>query len=109
LVRRGDDMAVVTVATFTIKPDRMEDYLENTRKAKAIFEKFGARNCRLLSAVVAGEATGSLAFIAESDDFAAQSALRENAMADPEMPRTVNTSAGPIASAHVAIWVDIPL
>ena len=102
-------MAVVTVATMTIKPDRMEDYLDNARKSKAIMEKHGAKNVRLLAAVVAGEATGTLAFISEADGPAAQGAFTKQYMADPERPRTLNTSASPIASAQITMWVDIPL
>ena len=46
-------MAVVTVSTLTIKPDRMEDYVEVARGFKASLEKGGATNVRLLAAVVA--------------------------------------------------------
>ena len=46
-------MAVVFVTTLTVKPDRFEEYLEeNARKAKALVEKHGGRNSRLLAALV---------------------------------------------------------
>ena len=37
-------MAVVTVSTTTVKPDRYEEYVEQVaRKAKPIMEKHGAK------------------------------------------------------------------
>jgi hypothetical protein len=106
-------MAVVSVTTFTAKPDRFEDAIADTRKVKAIFEKLGARNVRLLAALVAGEATGSLAFVYEADDFASQGALQDKFYADPEgmaLATSVNTTAGPLAGWYQgALYVDVPL
>jgi hypothetical protein len=76
-------MAVVSLTTFTAKPDRFEDAVADVRKVKAIFEKLGARNVRLLAALVAGEATGILAFTFEANDFASQGALQDKFYADP--------------------------
>jgi hypothetical protein len=43
-------MAVVSVTTLTVKPDRYEDFVETTRQARKILEKCGARDVRLLRA-----------------------------------------------------------
>jgi hypothetical protein len=86
-------MAVVTVSTFTVKPDRYEDLLANARKFKAGFEKAGAKNIRLLAALVAGEGTGSMAFIMEADDFAANGAVFDNFFGDPEAQALMATTA----------------
>ena len=104
-------MAVVTVATITLKPDRYEEYVEKVaRPAKAISEKAGAKNVRLLAGLVAGEATGSLAFISEADDYAAAGALMQKTMADPEIRAMMSTgTASPLASFQVTQWVDVPL
>ena len=104
-------MAVVTVTTLQIKPDRMQDYIEQVaRKAKPILEKYGVRNCRVLSAVVAGEATGTVVFTAETDDFAGVGAALDKLMADPEGAELMSTSsASPMASYQTSLWVDIPL
>ena len=104
-------MAVAGVTTLQIKPDRMEDYLEQVaRKAKPILEKYGARGCRVLSAVVAGEATGSVVFSCEGDDFAAAGGLMDKLMADPEGAALMSTgAAGPVAGYQTTFWVDIPL
>ena len=106
-------MAVVTVATATVKPDRMEDFLEDMRKIKTIVEKTGGKNVRVLTAVVAGEATGTMAFISESDDFAASGAATDKFFADPEALALVSSmtgTAGTLAAGYqTAYWVDIPL
>jgi hypothetical protein len=105
-------MAVVSVTTLTSKPDRYEDLLADIRKAKAILEKSGARNVRLLAALTAGEATGSLASTFEVDDFAAQGAVMDKFLADAEglaLIQQSNTTASPIAGFQSTIWVDVPL
>ena len=103
-------MAVVTVSTLTVKPDRFEEYLDLARKAKAIEEKCGGKNVRLLAALVAGEATGSLVFIYEADDFAANGAVGDKFFADPEAVAMMSTgTASPVASYQVTQWVDVPL
>jgi hypothetical protein len=103
-------MAVVGVTMLTLKTDGYEEYLGLARKSKTIIEKCGGRNCRLLAALVAGEATGSLAFIFEADDFAAYGAVGDKFMADPEGASLMSTgTASPIAGYQLAAWVDVPL
>jgi len=106
-------MAVVTVATATVKPDRMEDFLQDMRKAKAITERCGGKNVRVLTAVVAGEATGTVAFMTESDDFAASGAAMDKFYADPDalaLTSSMSGTAGTLAgAAQTTQWVDIPL
>ena len=105
-------MAVVQVSTTTIKPDRFEDYVEFSRQVKTAVETAGGKNVRLLAALVAGEATGSLAFIVETDDFSAFGAAWDNFLADAEgsaQLSTLNTTAGPIAAYQTTVWVDVPL
>jgi hypothetical protein len=103
-------MAVVTVAPTTIKPDRYEDYLEVVRKAKAVVEKNGGKNVRVLAGMVAGEATGSFVFISEADDFAAAGAQLDKNLADPTMVALMSTGpASPLARFQVSMWVDVPL
>jgi hypothetical protein len=77
-------MAVVLASTTTVKADGFDSFLEMTRNAKAIFERCGASNLRLLSSVVAGEVTGSFAFTYEADSFAAAGAVRDQLFSDPD-------------------------
>lgn len=105
-------MAVVSVTTVTVKPDRYDDFLEMTRKVNAILQKCGAKNIRLLAALTAGEASGSLTTTFEADDFAAQGAIVDKFLADPEgfaIMTATNTTAGPTVGFQSSIWVDVPL
>jgi hypothetical protein len=105
-------MAVVSVSTFSVKPDRFEDELADVRKVKALIEKHGGKNVRLMAALVAGQQTGSMVLISETDDFAAQGASLDRVLADPEglaMLASVGTSASPITGLQMTTWVDVPL
>jgi hypothetical protein len=105
-------MAVVQVVTVAVKPDRMEDYLALVRRIKPLLEKCGDRNIRVLTGVVAGEATGSVVFSAEVDDFAAAGGALDKFLADPEgqaAMATTTASDSPTASYQVSYWMDIPL
>jgi hypothetical protein len=107
-----EKMAVVSVTTFVVKPDGFEGILADIRKGKTIMEKCGARNIRLLAAMVGGEATGSIVLSAEVDDFAGWGAYLDKFLADPEglaLFGSVNTSASPVAGFQSTIWVDVPL
>jgi hypothetical protein len=105
-------LAVVSVTTNTVKPDRFEDYLELIRNGRAIFERCGAKNVRLLAALVAGEATGSFAFIWEADDFAAWGEVFNAFLTDSE-GQAMTASAGgdpsPVPGYQNTVWVDVPL
>ena len=106
-------MAVIAVTVLTVKPDRYEDLLADTRKSKAILEKSGARDVRLVASMTAGGgAMASLAVSFEVDDFAAQGAVMDKFLADPEglavMMSTVS-SESPVAGFQSTTWVDVPL
>ena len=106
-------MAVVTVTTVTVKPDRFGDFLQDMGRVKTITERCGGRNVRLLTAVVAGEATGTMAFISEADDLAASGAVADKFFADPEglaVLSSMTSTAGPMAGAYqTAFWLEIPV
>jgi len=103
-------MAVVGVTTLTLKPDGYEDYLLLARKSKALVEKCGGKNIRLLAALVAGEATGTMVFTFEADDLASWGAVGDKFMADPEGVALMSTgSSGPIATQQLSGWIDVPL
>lgn len=105
-------MAVVSVTTYTVKPDRYDDFLADVRKTKPILERSGAQNIRMVAALVAGESTGSLALTWEADDFAAQGAVLDRLLADPvllALISSVNTTAGTTTGFQATTWVDVPL
>jgi hypothetical protein len=74
------------------------------RTCKAIVERHGARNVRLLSAVVAGEATGTMAFVIEADDFAHIGAITDKFMADPASVAPCPAPAGERRRGGLALW-----
>ena len=105
-------MGVMSVTTYTVKPDRYDDFLSDVRTSKPILERSGAQNIRMVAALVAGEATGTLALTWEADGFAAQGAVLDKLLADPEMLAlisSVNTTAGTTTGFQATTWVDVPL
>jgi hypothetical protein len=105
-------MAVVAVSTLTVKPDHYDDFLVEARQVKTIVERSGGKNVRMLAALVAGEATGSLAVIAEADDWTAYGAAQDKLYGDPEFRPILargNSSAGHINSIQTTVWVEVPL
>ena len=106
-----EKMAVVSVTTNTVKPDGVDDYLELIRNGKAIFERCGGK-VRLVAAMVAGEATGSSAFIYEADNFAAWGAVFGKLLADREgqaMTAAARGDTSPVPGYQNTLWVDVPL
>jgi hypothetical protein len=71
-------MAVISVTTLTVKPDKYEAFLDQNRKAKVILERCGATNVRLMGTIVAGEASGTLAMTWEADDHASYGAVMDS-------------------------------
>jgi hypothetical protein len=106
-------MAVVFTSTFTVKPDRFEDWLELSRKSNPVWEKAGGKNIRVLAGLVAGQATGSMVYIVEADDFAAYGSVLDKFMADPDgqaVLASLGTSDSPIQPGYqTTLWVDVPL
>jgi hypothetical protein len=105
-------MAVVSATTLTVKPDRYEDLVGDCRNTKTIMEKNGAQNVRLLAGLVSGEATGSLVFTYEADDFGAAGAMLDKFLADPEgleLMRSTNAATGATAGFQSSMWVEVPL
>jgi hypothetical protein len=101
-------MAVVLVATMQMKPGGMDALMERMRKGKALTEGFGARNARALSSVVGGEATGTVTFTFEVDDFAQFGAVMDKVMTDPQMAEMMAmTSDSPNGQYQTSVWMDL--
>ena len=62
-------MAIVSATNFRLKPGGLEVFRNDVRNAKAILERSGAKNVRVLAALVGGEATSSLAISWEADNY----------------------------------------
>lgn len=105
-------MTVLSATALTIKPDRYEDFVALQKKTKAVLEKCGARNFRLMAALVAGEASGSFVISSEVDDFGAAGVVLDKFLADPEgsaLFRESTGEAGPVASFQGSLWIEIPI
>jgi hypothetical protein len=105
-------MAVVSVTNITIRPGTYDAFLETNRKAKAILERCGAKNLRLLGTLVAGEATASFAMTWEADDHASYGAVMDKFLADAEgmaLLMEATSGDGPTDSFQGSLWSDIPL
>lgn len=104
-------MMVLSVTTLTIRPDRYEDFLENTKKSKSILEKCGAKNVRLIVSM-SGQISGSFVLTHEADDHAASGAILDRFLADSDglaLLMESGTEGGPTASWQTSSWVEIPL
>jgi hypothetical protein len=104
-------MTVETTTVVTLKPGRFEDYIQKmARPSKAIVEKYGGRNVRLLAGLVGGEATGTLVISTEADGFAAAGAVMDKNLSDPDTQKRMALGEdSPIASYQVSQWIEIPL
>ena len=105
-------MAVVSVTNITIRPGTYEAFLETSRKAKAVLERCGAKNFRVLGTLVAGEATASFATIWEADDHASYGAGHGQVPRGPggdELLLESNSAEGPTAVVPGSLWSDIPM
>ena len=100
-------MAVVSVTTMKASPDQFEPLIDGIRKSKVAMERLGGvTNVRLLSAMIAGEQTGTLAFIYESEDFGTFGQFLNASLADPESRALLGLH---IVDYQNTVWTDIPL
>src|SRR5580704_10889198 len=105
----GRSVAVVSVTAFQISPNGSEAAMQWLRKTKAFLEGSGARSVRLLSALVGGEATGTMAFLTESEDFAHNGSISDKFLADPELASGMveAISTGAFLGVQTSLWMDV--
>jgi hypothetical protein len=80
--------------------------LEQHGKTKAVLERLGARNVRLMGSM-SGDAGGAIAVSMEFDDYANYGKFMDAMLADPDgvtMLTSVGTDANPIASFQQTVW-----
>ena len=99
-------MAVISVATLT-SGDNWEQFLEANKTAKAILEKYGAKNVRLLAPVAGAEPSGTFHSTFEADDLATLGKILDSIYADPDMLALMMSGAS--SSWTSSILGDIPL
>jgi len=99
-------MAVISVATLTIG-DSWEAFLESNKKAKAILERYGAKNVRLLAPVAGAETSGTFHSTCVADDLATLGKILDSIYADPDMLALMQSGAS--SSWTSSILGEIPL
>jgi sugar phosphate isomerase/epimerase len=105
-------MTVIQTTVMTTKPDRYEEFVTSVRKSKAILEKYGAKNVRLMAGMVGGAGLGSFALAAEYADFAAAGKGLDKFLNDAaavEIMQTSTGEAGGTATVQSSMWIEIPL
>ena len=101
-------MTVIAVSTAKIKEGRrLGDYLKTWPETKSRYEKHGARNVRLMVAVDAGEATGTLAVSYETDDFAAHGAVQDGILSDREALSAAMGPDAPTFATQLSTWNEL--
>lgn len=103
-------MAVINVTTLQVKPGHLDHLFEELRRTQGTLEAHGAKNFRVLGALVAGETSGTVAVTWEADDMAALGAVWQEFLTDPHgRAAVVGTLAEntDILSWHDAIFIDV--
>jgi hypothetical protein len=81
--------------------------MESQKKAKAIMERHGAKNVRLLAPVAGAEPSGTMHQTFEADDMASLGKITDALFADPEILAMMQN--GSAASWTTSILGEIPL
>jgi hypothetical protein len=105
-------MSVVQTTVSRAKPGRRHDVIALAVEAAKLFERHGAGESRLLSAGLAGEATGSWIFTTEFANGEAWGAWSDRLNADSETEALldrVTDDTSPIVMESTSIGIDIPL
>jgi len=101
-------MPVTNVTTLTVQAGGWDDMLENVKTAKAILERHGGRNVRLMVPVSGGGPSGTAHTTFEADDLAAVGKVLDGIYADPEMVAVMMKGAES-STWESSILVELPL
>ena len=99
-------MTVIVASTLTLKPGAYPAFLEQHGNAKAMLERLGASNVRLMGSIGGGPG-GGLVVSMEFDDYASHGKFTDAMLADPDgvaMLSAVGTDESPIVSYQQTVW-----
>jgi hypothetical protein len=99
-------MAVISVTTLTVGAN-WDKFLEDQKKSKAILEKHGARNVRLLGEIAGSVPSGTMHSTFEADNLESLGKITDAVYADPEILAMMQN--GSAASWTSSILGEIPL
>jgi hypothetical protein len=105
-------MTVLSVASFGLKPGQLEAFRKDMRKSKELLERCGAKNVRVLGAVMGGDALNALTISWEADDYASYGKVVDKFQADPEGAAQImsaSTPDSPVTSFTGTLWQEVNL
>ncbi|HZU80282.1 MAG TPA: hypothetical protein VE991_10245 [Acidimicrobiales bacterium] len=105
-------MAVIHSTIFRVKPGRLEDMLSMTLESLKVHERLDVRTGRLMTAAVAGEASGVFAFSTEFTDVEAYATFADEAARDHEMQTLfarAQAADSPVVLEQQSLATEIPL
>ena len=105
-------MAVLSVTSLQVKPDQWEGFMDTQRRSKAVLERCGATDVRLIVGMIAGEASGTVVQTFEAPDHATAGAILDKFLADPEglaLMGESNSTGGATAGWQSSLWTEIEL
>ena len=101
--------AVTQVLIVDVEPKNMDAYMGFVKRAQALIKGLGLPAFQVLRATMAGDATGSLAIIIETDSLAALAANQGKTQASAEWQKMIGEiqQAGISRIVSNSVWVDI--
>ena len=105
----GEVMTVLSVTTLNLAGGRWDEFVESQKTSKAILEKHGAKNVRLLAEIAGSMPSGSVISTFEADDLAALGKVLDAVYADPEILAMMQSSGSSGVTWTGSLLADIPL
>ena len=100
-------MTVIAATTFTIKPGAYEAFRDSHTKSKALLERCGARNIRLMGSIEGG---GALVATFEFEDYSSYGKFMDAFTSDPEGRQALMSTGAedsPVQSYQASVWTII--
>ncbi len=101
-------MTVVNTTTLTFTAGGWDKLVEDVTKSKAILERHGAKNVRLLVPVSGPMGAGTAVTTLEADTHADMGKIMDAIFADPDMIAMMMSTEG-ATSWTASTFIDIPL
>ena len=106
---QAEGPAVTQVLIVDVEPQNMEAYMGYVTRAQAIVKELDLPDIRVLQATMAGDQTGSLAILIESESLAALAANQAKTQASDDWQKMIGDirKAGISRIDSNSLWVDV--
>ncbi len=106
---QAEGPAVTQVLIVDVEPQNMEAYMGYVTRAQAIIKELDLPDIRVLQATMAGDQTGSLAILIESESLAALAANQGKTQASDDWQKMIGDirKAGISRIDSNSLWVDV--